>query len=311
LHRHATLIYFVLKASLKTLRPHQWTKNLLIFVPLVTGHRVFDPQALKAAGIAFLALSLCASCTYIVNDLLDLEADRRHQSKRTRPLASGDLPLRGGLVLAALLFLGSLSLTLTMPGPMAVVLLVYFVTTLLYSFRLKRFLLVDVFTLSGLYTLRIIAGGVAARIPISTWLFAFSIFVFLSLAFSKRVSELRQLPASEDKAHGRAYRQSDVEQLNIYGVASGFLSSLVLVLYMNSENVHNLYQRPQLLWLLCPLFLYWITRIWLLSWRGELNEDPILFAVRDPATYIIVSISAAILAFAASSVLPNLDLYQQ
>jgi 4-hydroxybenzoate polyprenyltransferase len=300
-----------LAASLRALRLYQWPKNLLIFVPLVAGHRLFDWQSVSHAAAAFVAFCLCASCAYIVNDLLDLDADRRHPSKRARPLASGALPPVYGLALAVPLLLGSLSVSLLLSRSMAAVLLLYFCLTLLYSFRLKRLLLLDVFTLSGLYTLRIVGGGVAAGIPISSWLCAFSIFVFLSLAFSKRVSELRRLTPGEGQAHGRAYRQSDLEQLNLYGVASGFLSSLVFALYINSGNVHGLYQRPQVLWLLFPVLLYWITRIWLLSWRGELNEDPILFAIRDPATYLVVLISAVILLLATTSWLPPLDSYQQ
>jgi len=195
-----------------------------------------------------------------------------------------------------------------LPAPTQYVLLLYFAMTLLYSFRLKRVLLVDVFTLSGLYTIRIVAGDAATGIPLSPWLFAFSIFIFLSLAFSKRAAEMRNLrQLNQDGAHGRSYRSGDLEQLNVYGVVSGLMRSLVLALYISSESVHRHYAQPQILWLLCPVLLYWITRIWLLTARGEMNEDPIFFAIRDSVTYYIVAVAGVILFFATKEWIPGLD----
>ena len=286
---------------LETLRVQQWAKNLLVFVPLIASHLILEPQVFRAGLLMFAAFCLCASSAYVVNDLVDLAADRAHPEKRRRPFASGTLPVAYGLLLAPALAAGGLSIALFLGRPLAMaVLVLYFLVTLGYSFFLKRQPLLDVFTLSGLYTLRIIAGHEATGIVYSPWLLSFSMFLFLSLALNKRVSELGGLRLrGATEAAGRGYRAGDRDQLNVFGVVSGFLACLVLALYINSAAVVPLYNRPLLLWLLCPLMLYWICRIWILAHRGLMGEDPIAFAVRDPVTYLIGAAGGAILIFAA------------
>lgn len=281
------------------LRIHQWSKNLLVFVPVITSHRIGNRDSVLAAGVAFVAFCVCASAAYILNDILDIEADRRHPIKRLRPFASGALPVRAGYVLVAvLLALGGMCTPRLHPAASAVLVL-YVLLTLLYSLYMKRKLLLDVYLLSALYTIRIVAGGLTTRITLSPWLLSFAIFFFLSMAFSKRVSELRTLRAAgEDISPGRPYRAADVEQLNVFGVASGFLAALIFALYINSDVVRSLYRHPEVLWPMCPLLLYWISRIWIVSYRGALHEDPILFAVKDPITYLVGAISAVLLALA-------------
>lgn len=284
------------------LRIHQWSKNFLIFVPIVTSHRIWDREALVAAGLTFAAFCLCASAVYITNDLLDLEADRRHPLKRLRPFAAGTLPVKAGLILAPILLAAAMVCILPLQPAVAAVLFLYFALTLVYSLYFKRKLLLDVYLLSALYTIRIVAGGAATGIALSPWLLSFAIFLFLSMAFSKRVSELQNLRAAgEQVSPGRAYRTSDLEQVNVFGVASGFLAALIFALYINSDMVRSLYRHPEVLWLMCPLMLYWITRVWILSFRGEMHEDPILFAVKDPVTYLVGILSVLLLATATVS----------
>jgi 4-hydroxybenzoate polyprenyltransferase/phosphoserine phosphatase len=282
------------------LRIHQWAKNLLIFVPVITAHRVLDPHSMASAGLAFAAFCLCASCVYIINDMLDLEADRRHDSKRRRPFAAGTLPLTAGFALIPCLLAGAGIVASLLPGAFIAVLALYFTLTLAYSLYLKRKLLLDVFALSALYTIRIVAGHTATGIAFSAWLLSFAIFFFISMAFIKRVSELRNLrSAGGQTPHGRSYQPTDLEQLNIFGVASGFLSALVFAFYINSDAVLPLYRHPPVLWLMCPLLLYWMSRIWIVSSRGNLNEDPILFAIKDRVTYYVAIVSALLLLVAS------------
>jgi 4-hydroxybenzoate polyprenyltransferase len=282
------------------LRVHQWAKNLLIFVPVITSHRISDPHSMAAAYLAFTAFCLCASGVYIINDMFDLEADRRHDSKRSRPFAAGTLPLTAGFALIPCLLAGAALFASFLPEATIAVLAFYFILTLVYSLYLKRKLLLDVFALSALYTIRIVAGHTATGIPFSPWLLSFSIFFFLSMAFIKRVSELRKLrSAGGQTPHGRGYHATDLEQINIFGVASGFLSALVFAFYINSDAVLPLYRHPPVLWLLCPLLLYWMSRIWIISSRGNLNEDPILFAIKDPVTYYVAIVSALLLLVAS------------
>ncbi len=284
----------------RSLRPHQWLKNVLVFVPLVASHRLFDAASLLKTAQAFAAFCLCASAVYVVNDLVDLQADRLHPTKRLRPFASGTLPLPAGLLLAPLLLALSLLAAIRLPVLSLSVLGGYFLLSTAYSVSLKRRVLVDVFTLAGLYTLRVVMGHVSAQVPFSPWLLSFSFFVFLSLAYCKRTAELYRLRHSGGgMAPGREYRDSDLELLTILGTASGFAASLVLTLYLNSENVQQLYKRPMLLWLLFPLLLYWVTRIWIVVHRGHMDEDPILFAARDRVTYLVAAIGAAIMILAA------------
>ncbi len=276
------------QSVLKTLRPHQWIKNLIIFVPLLTSHQLNNATLLGDAILAFMAFSLCASSVYVLNDLLDLDADRHHPTKKLRPFAAGDLSLPAGFVLVFLLLAVSGGLALLLPRTFAVVLALYFALTTSYSWRLKQLMLLDVFFLAGLYTMRLIAGHEASGIAYSFWLLAFSMFIFLSLALVKRYLELLGL-RQEDKhgAKGRGYTANDLEMVATLGTTSGYLSALVLALYVNSSEVRVLYQHPTLLLLVCPLLLYWISRVWLIAHRGQMHEDPIVFALKDRASYVI------------------------
>lgn len=273
---------------LKAVRLHQWLKNLLIFVPLILAHKVTELPLLFDAVYAFFSFGLCASGIYLLNDLLDLEADRAHPRKKFRPLAAGDLPLIWGCAMIPILLLASVLIALNLPGSFLAVLGIYFLTTTAYSFYLKQVVLVDVLVLASLYTLRIIAGAAAVGVPASQWLLVFSMFLFLSLALLKRFSELQMLRSlDEEMTVGRGYFARDLEQIASFGAASGYIAVLVLALYVNSREVLVLYSHPGVLWLLCPLFLYWISRLWLLAHRGLVFEDPILFAVKDKASYIV------------------------
>lgn len=283
---------------LRALRVHQWLKNLLVFVPLLAAHRLFEPSALWAASSAFFAFGLCASGVYLLNDLLDLTADRLHPRKRRRPFASGDLPLLHGVIAAPLLTLGGFALALWCSPFFALVLAVYYVATLAYSFRLKRIVMVDVVLLAGLYTVRIIGGAVAIDAELSFWLLAFSMFLFLSLAMLKRYTELQTMLAEgKADASGRGYRVDDLTIVQSLGGACGFIAVLVLCLYINSQAA-ALYRNPQMLWLLCPLLLYWVSRAWLLAHRNEMHDDPIVFAAGDKISLIVLFLSGA--AFAAA-----------
>jgi 4-hydroxybenzoate polyprenyltransferase/phosphoserine phosphatase len=285
------------KAWPKAIRIHQWAKNTLIFVPLLLAH-AWAPGILAAAALAFLSFGLCASATYIVNDLLDLESDRQHPRKRFRPFASGDLSALSGVFVVFLFLAVSLALAMLVPhviaalSPQLLVLIkphyfllwlgIYLATTLAYSLRLKRSVMVDVIVLSGLYTIRIIAGSAATGIAVSTWLGSFSIFFFLSLAFVKRFAELENLrERGGAKASGRGYHVTDIEQLRSFGSASGYASVVVLTLYISTLEAAQLYQHTRRLWLLVPVLLLWISRLWLTASRGQLDEDPVVYAITD------------------------------
>ncbi len=283
----------------RLLRPHQWVKNLIVFVPLVTSHQIGHWPVLRDALIAAAAFSLCASAVYALNDLLDLAADRRHATKRRRPLAAGDLPLVWGLALPPLLFGAGFALTALLPAVFAGVLACYCGLSLAYSWRLKLKPLLDVFVLAGLYTLRLIGGHAATGVAYSDWLLAFSIFVFLSLALVKRFEEVQgAAPDAGGFIRGRGYRPEDLPLLAPLGVASGFLGALVLALYVSSEQVRVLYRRPSWLLLICPLLMYWIARMWLIAHRGRMHDDPVVFALKDRASYVIGAVALAIVWFA-------------
>ena len=288
-----------LAAVVRCLRPQQWMKNLLVFVPLVASHRLLDSASLVKTAEAFAAFCLCASAVYVVNDMVDLPADRLHPTKRNRPFASGSLSLAAGLALAPAAGLLSLAVASLLPPLSTAVLTAYFLLSTAYSLWLKRKALVDVFTLASLYTFRLLMGHVAAAVPFSPWLLSFSFFVFLSLAYSKRAAELHRVrQQGGGPAPGREYRDSDLELVTLFGAASGFAASLVLTMYLSSERVLELYRRPMLLWLLFPLVLYWVTRIWVLVHRGQMSEDPIDFALRDRVTWALAGLGAAILLLA-------------
>ncbi|NOT84587.1 MAG: UbiA family prenyltransferase, partial [Methylococcaceae bacterium] len=247
-----------------------------------------DAFAIQQACLAFVAFGFCASSVYLLNDMLDLEVDRQHPRKRNRPFAAGELSLLVGLALVPILLMGSVALAATLPKLFWVVLGAYYVLTVAYSFALKSMVLVDTMTLAGLYTVRIVAGAMAIKVPLSFWLLLFSIFLFYSLALVKRYAELDAMQRQGKlSAVGRGYHVDDLPILHSLGTASGSLCVLVLALYINSPLVESLYRHPQVIWFLCVLLLYWISRIWLKTHRGEMHDDPVVFALRDKISLII------------------------
>jgi 4-hydroxybenzoate polyprenyltransferase/phosphoserine phosphatase len=275
------------KTILRTIRLHQWAKNVLIFVPMLLAHALRLPLVADAA-VAFFCFSLCASATYIVNDLLDIESDRRHPKKRLRPFAAGDLSPAAGLAIAVLFLILAFAGAALLPVAFAGWLLTYLLTTLCYSLHFKRVVLADVILLSGLYTLRMLAGGAATRVEFSPWLAALSVFLFLSLAMVKRYSELLNIRARGNAlSNGRGYLLGDIEQLRSFGTASAYASVVVFALYINSKDITGLYRHPTRMWLMTPLMILWISRVWLLASRGELDEDPVIFAVTDRMSLLI------------------------
>ena len=276
-----------LRLLIKTLRVHQWAKNLLIFIPLLLSHALHTGGLMRALA-AFCCFSLAASSAYIVNDMLDIEADRRHVHKRQRPFAAGDLGAVQGFLLALLLLASALVGGWFLPGRFHLWLLGYLATTFAYTWLLKRLALVDVLTLSGLYILRLQAGGAATMTPISHWLSGFSLFLFLSLAIVKRFAELENLRLSGKlPSNGRGYMLVDAEQLRAFGTASAYAAVVVLAIYISGPDVTRLYVQPRLLWMLVPLMLLWLNRVWLLAARGELDEDPVAFALKDNPSRLI------------------------
>lgn len=277
------------KVLIKALRPHQWSKNVLIFAPLALNHEAGWAQKIVEAALAFGCFSFCASAGYLINDLLDLESDRRHPHKRSRPMAAGAFSVvAAGASIAGLLATAFATAILALPPPFVLVLTAYLATTLSYSVWIKRQPILDVLTLAGLYSSRLIAGGAATEVAISAWLFAFSGFLFTSLAFAKRFTELQQvLEASGESAHGRGYVVGDLNLIQSAGTTSGYLSVLVLALYISSETILANYKDAAAIWMVCPLLLYWITRVWLLASRGELHHDPVVFAIKDPISRLI------------------------
>ena len=271
-----------LRTVARAVRLHQWAKNLLIFTPMLAAHRV-NAGALLNCCFAFAAFSLCASSVYLLNDLVDLPHDRAHASKRRRPFASGALnlslapPLMLGLLGAALVF------GLLLPPPFLLMLGGYYACTLSYSFVLKRQMVWDVIMLAGLYTVRVFAGGAATGVPVSPWLLAFALFLFFCLAVVKRLTELTLFVRNGGgaKLKGRGYAPEDLDMLRSMAASSGTMAVLVMALYVNSAEVRPLYQHPTALWALCPILLFWVSRVLLLANRGQMNDDPVVFALRD------------------------------
>jgi 4-hydroxybenzoate polyprenyltransferase/phosphoserine phosphatase len=285
---------------LRALRPHHWLKNALVFVPLLTAHVITDPRAIGDGILAFGAFCLTASSVYLVNDLLDLQADRYHLWKKKRPIPSGQIGFGPILAAIPLLLIGAAICSWFLPEAFRIVLLSYFVSTALYSFWLKQVPIVDIVILSGLYTLRIMGGIAAADVAFSPWLLAFSIFFFFSLALVKRMSELVAFAAAaETELHGRRYLVSDQPLLLAMGIASSQISVVIMALYVSSDHVRSLYARPEFLWLICPLLLAFVSRMWLLATRGRIRQDPVLFLIKDIASIIFVALSIAVMAFAA------------
>jgi len=286
------------RSYLRALRAHQWLKNLLVFVPMLAGH-VLTLEALALAVLAFGAFSLCASSAYLLNDLLDLTNDRNHATKRHRPMASGTVPILHGVALIPLLLGSALGLAGGVSIGFLGVLGLYYLCTLAYSLVIKRWLLLDVITLSMLYTLRIFAGGIAVAVPISPWLMGLSIFLFLCLAIVKRYTELESCARQgREMPLGRAYKVADAPMLGSLAAASGYGAVVVLALYINNPDVHALYRTPQYLWLVCLLLLYWISRVLMLAHRGEMHDDPVIFAVKDRISLLT---GAAVLAVVMAS----------
>lgn len=279
------------RAAVRALRVRHWVKNLLVFVPLGLAHRADEPRLVGDAILAFLAFGCVASAVYVLNDLVDVESDRRHPRKRHRPFAAGHLSVPAGALLAAGALGAGAALAAALPPAFGVLLAAYAATSFAYSLRLKKVVTLDVLVLAGLYTVRVYAGAAATAIPVSPWLASFSMFVFLSLALLKRASEL---VAAKEDLPGRGYRLVDRESVFALGAASGYLSVLVLALYVASEDVRLLYTHPERLWLLCPLLLYWVSRLWIEARRGNVPDDPVEHAVRDPASYVIAALGAAV-----------------
>ena len=303
----------VVKSWLRAIRLHQWAKNTLIFVPLLLAH-AWNPGTLMGAALAFLSFGMCASATYIINDLLDIEADRRHPRKRTRPFAAGDISPIAGVMGVVVLMLAAVALAIALPQivdnmagfgelekPYGFLgwLALYTATTLTYSLYLKRKLLLDVFVLSGLYTVRLLAGSAATGVMMSPWLDGFSVFFFLSLAFVKRFSELESLrERGAAVSNGRGYFVSDLEQLRALGTGAAYAAVVVLTLYINNPETIQLYRHVTRLWLVVPVLLLWLSRIWMLASRGQMHDDPVVYAITDKRSLLLGVLVVAIVLFA-------------
>jgi 4-hydroxybenzoate polyprenyltransferase len=279
-----------IKLWAKALRWHQWLKNLLIFVPLLASHQLGRTALLVDGFVAFVLFGLCASSAYLLNDLLDLADDRYHPGKRRRPFASGQLSIKAGLIACPLLLLCAIGGAYwLLPWQFTAALATYYMVTLTYSVWLKRLMVVDAVTLAMLYTLRIIAGALVFQLVLTFWMLAFSMFMFLSLAFVKRYAELHEARNNGDtgKTRGRGYYADDLGMISSLGAASGYLSVMVLALYIQDQNTAALYRHPTIIWLACPLLLFWVSRIWMLTHRGVMHEDPVVFAVQDRVSLVV------------------------
>ena len=279
----------------KGLRVHQWVKNLLLLVPLVSAHAWVQPNSWLSALAGMAAFSLLSSSVYLLNDLHDLEVDRMHPLKRARPLASGELKIPEGLATAGLLLAGAFSVAWFLGQSFFFCAAAYLGMALVYNGWAKSQAGLDLIGLAAFYTLRILAGGAATGIVCSPWLLGYSIFLFLSLACVKRVSELQRLKGEKkSRAGGRGYAVEDLEAMTAIGIASGVVSVLVAALYVNSADVKTLYAQPQALWLLCPVLFYWVIRVWLKTLRGLMPEDPVLFALKDRASWLLLALALGI-----------------
>lgn len=285
-----------LSVYVAALRPHQWLKNLLVFVPMLMAHE-FTVATIVRSIVAFVSFSLIASAVYLVNDLLDLSADRAHPRKRNRPLASGALPIAHGTFLSPFVFLAGFALAVSIDLAFAGIMAIYFVATIAYSIDLKRRLVIDICALAGLYALRVLAGGLATHISPSVWLLAFSIFFFYSLAAIKRQAELiDSAAAGRIKIQGRSYRPHDVPLMASMAASAGYVSVLVMALYVNSADVLEHYSQPKLLWGICLVLLYWISRMVMVTHRGRMHDDPIVYAARDRISRFCLLLISALVA---------------
>jgi 4-hydroxybenzoate polyprenyltransferase len=278
-----------IRAWLKEIRPHQWAKNLLIFLPGLAAHLHWDRDQVIQSLCGFAAFSFLASAVYVINDLVDLPNDRVHPTKRNRPVAAGLISPGAAIAGAALLVTLAVLATWRLPRNFQLTLLVYLAITTAYSFLLKRRILLDVICLASLYTIRVVAGSTLVAAPLSQWFLAFSIFFFFALALVKRVAELRPLAESAEPVAGRGYAATDLPMLTSLGTGASMASALVYCLYITSAEVTRLYRHPKMLWVGLPLFLYWVARVWLLTTRGRMNEDPVVFALKDRMSYLIAA----------------------
>ena len=277
----------IVKTWIRALRIHQWAKNVLLGVPILTAH-AFNFSAIAEIAAAFTAFGLVASATYLLNDLLDLVSDRHHPRKCKRPFAAGDIGLASGILGMTVVFAAGFGLAVQLSDHFLFTLLAYLGLTISYSFYFKRIVLIDVLLLASLYTIRIVAGAYAIEVPLSSWLLGFSMFIFLSLALVKRCTELMAMQRlSRETMKGRGYQVSDYSMLSAMGVAAGYISILVLALFISSPESVSKYTYPGLLWLLCPLMAYWVSRLWLKTSRGEMHDDPLIFSLKDQASWIV------------------------
>ncbi len=280
---------------LRVLRAHHWTKNLLVFIPLLMAHRVTATGLPEYAVLAFAAFCLASSATYIFNDLIDLQHDRAHRSKRRRPLSAKEISPIAALAVMVACAAGAIAVARFINREALIGIALYLGLSTIYTLLIKRILIADVIVLASFYTLRLLVGGAATNIVVSRWLLAFSSFVFVSLALAKRYSDLTRAELNAEEAPaGRRYVASDRQVLLSLGTASGMISVLVFALYLNSPQVTMLYSNTDPLWLVCALLMYWIARIWLLADRGVIDDDPIVTAAKDPASYVVAIAAAAI-----------------
>ena len=276
---------------LRVLRVHHWTKNFLVFIPMLMGHQL----RWRPAAIAFAAFCLASSATYIFNDVVDVEHDRAHRSKRRRPLSANEISRGAALAVMLACAAGGLALAWIINRETLLGVALYLALSTIYTLILKRVLVADVIVLASFYSLRLLVGGAATSIVVSRWLLAFSSFIFVSLALAKRYSDLTRAEANaEADPAGRRYITADRQVLLSLGTASGMISVLVFALYLNSPQVTTLYSNTDPLWLVCALLMYWIARIWLLADRGVIDDDPIVTAATDPASYVVAIAAAAI-----------------
>jgi 4-hydroxybenzoate polyprenyltransferase len=297
-------VFPVQKATFRTwiaaLRGHHWLKNLLLFLPLALAHR-FDIRSWMMAAAAFVSFGVCASGVYVLNDLLDLHSDRIHPWKRKRPFAAGDVSIPAGLLISSALLIIALPGSFFLGRSFGLLLTGYTLLTIWYSVHLKKVVLLDVFVLSSFYSIRIWAGALITLVPLSYWFVSFALFFFLSLSMAKRYSEL--LHASdliEQGRSGRGYVVADRSLLMSLGIASGFSAVVIFTLYVHSPEVLMLYRRPGPLMLLAPTIAYWLSRLWLKASRGELHEDPVVLAMKDPVSYAVAAIGLVVLIASAA-----------
>jgi 4-hydroxybenzoate polyprenyltransferase len=280
---------------LRALRAHHWTKNLLVFVPLLMAHLIHDAARLREAALAFASFCFASSATYIFNDIIDLRHDQLHRSKRRRPLSAGEISLGVAISVMVIAAAGSLAIAALINHDTLLGVALYLALSTLYTLLVKRIILADVIVLASFYSLRLLAGGAATNVPVSRWLLAFSTFIFFSLALAKRYADLARADENQEPSPaGRNYTPGDRDVLLALGTSSGMISVLVFALYLNSPTVATLYTNTDALWIVCALLLYWIARIWLLAHRGEIDDDPIVTATKDIPSYVVAILAAVV-----------------